>query len=110
MKIEEFIANWLKASNDYDTERYLQMYHQDAVLDDPSVGRKFLGRQGIRNYFESYFIGYSTQTRLTHLNVKGDQVHLEVEFTGDFPEGKIKGIFDFIVKKDKIMEAQADLI
>ncbi|RNL90136.1 nuclear transport factor 2 family protein [Sinomicrobium pectinilyticum] len=110
MDIEKFIANWLKVSNDFDTEQYLGMYHKNAVLDDPSVGRKFMGHQGIKNYFESYFIGYNTKTRLTDLTVKGDKAHLEVEFTGNFPEGKIKGIFDFAFKEDKISEARADLI
>ncbi|MGS2740175.1 nuclear transport factor 2 family protein [Sinomicrobium sp. M5D2P17] len=110
MDIEKFIADWLKASNDFDTEKYLEMYHKDAVLDDPSVGRKFKGHPGIGNYFESYFIGYNTQTRLIHLDVKDDKAHLEVEFAGDFPEGKIGGIFDFTFKDDKIAAVQADLI
>ena len=52
MDIKEFIDDWLEASNEYDTNRYLEMYHQDAFLDDTSVGRKFKGHEGIRNYFE----------------------------------------------------------
>jgi len=45
------------------------MYHKDAKLDDPSVGRIFKGQSGIRKYFEDYFIGYKTQTRLIKLNI-----------------------------------------
>ncbi|RXG31824.1 nuclear transport factor 2 family protein [Leeuwenhoekiella marinoflava] len=110
MDIDKFIQNWLQASNDFDTERYLAMFHTDAVLDDPSVGKKFIGHQGIKNYFESYFIGYNTQTRLVKLNRQGDSTHLEVTFTGDFPEGKIRGTFDFIFQKGKISFVKADLV
>ena len=110
MDIKEFIDDWLEASNEYDTNRYLEMYHQDAFLDDKSVGRKFKGHEGIRNYFESYFIGYNTQIRLKDLIIKGNTAHLEVEFTGDFPEGEIGGIFDFTFREGRIAEAKADLV
>ena len=110
MDIKEFIDHWLEASNDFDADRYVSLYKQDAVLDDPSVGRKFIGHEGIRNYFESYFIGYNTQTRLKELIINGNTAHLEVEFTGNFPEGIIGGIFDFEFKDGKIRNAKADLV
>jgi hypothetical protein len=31
---------------------------------------------------------------LTKLDINNNEAHLEVEFTGEFPEGKIGGIFD----------------
>ena len=40
----------------------------------------------------------------------GCQAHLEVEFKGDFPEGKIWGTFDFIFKNGKIAYLKADLM
>jgi ketosteroid isomerase-like protein len=110
MDITNFIHNWINASNQYDTQKYLEFYLPDAILDDPSVGRKFVGHKGIRNYFESYFIGYNTQTRIVKLDIKdADHAHLEVAFTGDFPEGNIGGIFDFSFKEDKISFVKADL-
>jgi len=39
-----------------------------------------------------------------------DHVHLEVRFTGDFPEGKIGGSFDFKFKNSKILFVKADLL
>lgn len=111
MDIEKFIEQWISVSNSYDTEKYLEFYAENAVLDDPSVGRKFNGKNGIRQYFESYFIGYKTQTKKVTLLVKdGDQAHLEVEFTGDFPEGKVGGTFDFTFKEGKIALVSANLI
>ncbi len=111
MDIKAFINDFLAVSNAYDTESYLGKWQEKAVLDDPSVGRIFKGHSGIRNYFESYFIGYKTQARLMKLDIISDnEAHIEVEFTGEFPEGRIGGIVDFTFKDGKIAEAKADLI
>ncbi len=111
MNIHNFINDWLLASNNFDTEKYLEFYEPDSILDDPSVGRQFIGHKGIKDYFESYFIGYNTNTKLVNLNIKDEEnVHLEVEFTGDFSEGKLGGIFDLKFKNEKIIFAKADLI
>lgn len=110
MNIETFIKDWIAVSNSYNTEKYLEFYVKDAVLDDPSVGRKFIGHSGIKDYFVSYFIGYKTQTELRKLEIKENSAYLEVEFTGDFPEGKIGGSFDFTFKNGKIEFVKADLI
>lgn len=111
MEIHSFINDWLEKSNAYDTKNYLEKWHENAVLDDPSVGKEFKGHLGIKKYFESYFIGYKTQTRLVQLEIVSDnEAHIEVEFTGEFPEGKIGGTFDFTFKDGKIDRAKADLI
>lgn len=110
MEIKEFIDDLLNKSNDFDTEKYLEKWHENAILDDPSVGQVFKGHSGIRKYFESYFIGYKTKTRLEKLEIISDnEAHIEVEFTGEFPEKKIGGTFDFIFKDGKIDKAKADL-
>jgi hypothetical protein len=111
MDIVEFIDEWIAVSNSYDTEKYLAFYADDAIFDDPSVGRKFNGRIGVKEYFNSYFIGYKTQTKKVKIIVNDkNQAHLEVEFTGEFPEGKIGGTFDFKFEAGKIIYVLADLI
>lgn len=111
MDIEKFIEQWISISNSYNTEKYLEFYNENSVLNDPSVGRKFTGKDSIKEYFESYFIGYKTQTRKVDLIIKDDNhAHLEVEFTGDFPGGKLGGTFDFIFEEGKISSVSADLI
>jgi len=110
MDIEKIIGNWIAAGNNYNTEKYLDFYNENAILDDPSVGRKFKGREGVKEYFESYFIGYKTQTKKVDLVIKDkNHAHLEVEFTGDFPEGKIGGTFDFTFENGNIILVIADL-
>lgn len=90
MDIQTFIAEWIAASNTFDTEKYLSFYLPVAILDDPSVGRKFKGHKGIQQYFDDYFIGYNTHTDQVALNITDQQnAHLEVQFSGDFAEGKI---------------------
>lgn len=111
MNIENFIKTWIAASNAFDIKKYLSYYQSEAVLDDPSVGRKFEGHKGIQQYFDSYFIGYNTHTEQVKLKIIDQHnAHLEVQFTGDFPEGKIGGTFDFEFNEGKIALVRADLI
>lgn len=110
MDIKRFITDWLHAANTFDTPDFLKFWHPDAILDDPSVGHIFKGHSAIRNYFEDYFISYNTQTRLVRMEIINEQeVHIEVDFTGEFPGGQIGGIFDFLLKDGKIAFAKADL-
>lgn len=111
MDLEKFIEEWIAASNSYDTARYLAFYTEDAILDDLSVGRNFNGKTGIGQYYESYFIGYKTQTKKVKLSLNNkNEAHLEVEFTGDFAEGTLGGTFDFTFAAGKIATVTADLI
>jgi ketosteroid isomerase-like protein len=109
MNINEFITDWLEISNSYDTEKYLAKYAEDAILNDPSVGRIFVGRDEIKEYYNTYFIGYKTQTRLVKLSTNENKAHLQVDFTGEFPGGQIGGMFDFTFKDGKIATIMADL-
>jgi hypothetical protein len=110
MDIKAFLIDWIAVSNSYNTKQYLEKFLADAVLDDPSVGRKFVGHKGIGEYYSDYFIGYKTQIKLIKLAVQNKKARLEVEFTGDFPEGKLGGTFDFTFKDEKIATVKANLI
>ena len=109
MEIRKFINDWIATGNSYDVKGYLGFYQADAVLDDPSVGRVFKGHAGIEQYFRDYFIGYKTHTRLVRLNINEHSALLDVEFTGNFPEGKLAGSFDFRFREGKIVYVKADL-
>jgi len=108
--IKEIASDWITVGNSYNVEDYLAFYHQDVILNDPSVGRKFIGLSGIKEYFESYFVGYKTQTTIVSLNIiDAEHAHLEVSFTGNFPEGEIGGIFDLTFNAGKISSVETDL-
>ncbi|WP_284653479.1 nuclear transport factor 2 family protein [Flavobacterium terrisoli] len=109
MDIKSFLADWLELSNNYNTEKYLEKYHEDAVLDDPSVGKTFAGHEGIRDYYTTYFIEYKTHTKLLALTISGETADMEVEFTGDFPGGQIGGTFSFTFENGKISKVVAEL-
>ncbi len=99
------------ATNSHDAQRYLTHFAEDAVLDDPSVGKVYEGRTGIGEYFQAYFVGYNTQTRLVSAEWHDGVLHVEVDFTGDFPGGQTGGIFDLTFSADqKIQHARADLL
>jgi ketosteroid isomerase-like protein len=104
------ISKWIAATNTHDTAAYLDFFTSDGVLDDPSVGHIYNGPSEIADYFESYFIGYNTQTRLVSIEPRGDYLHVEVDFTGDFPGGQTGGIFDITLTEDqKFQRVRADL-
>jgi ketosteroid isomerase-like protein len=110
MDIIAFLEDWIAVCNRYDTIQYLDKYHADAVLDDPSVGKKFVRHKGIRSYFKDYFIGYRTQTRMVDAKITGqDRAFLTVEFTGNFPGGQVGGTFDLTFRDGKIGFVVADL-
>jgi ketosteroid isomerase-like protein len=103
------IADWIAATNSRDKQQYLAFFTDVAVLDDPSVGRKFQGKKRIGEYFDAYFIGYNTKTRLVSVEPEEQRLHVEVQFTGDFPGGKTKGTFDVTFEGEKISAVHADL-
>lgn len=109
-EIKGLIDAWIRAGNQFDAKKYLSFFLPDAVLDDPSVGKKFKGHAGINDYFDSYFIGYNTKTRLVKLSNVGNRAQLEVHFTGDFPGGEIGGTFDITFQDGKIAFLKADLL
>lgn len=106
---EVTIEKWLAATDALDKAKHLAFFTEDAVLDDPSVGRKFEGRAEIGKYFDEYFTGYKTRTRLVSIAPKDGRFHVEVLFTGDFPGGKIGGFFDVTFRDDKISLVRAGL-
>lgn len=111
MNTKDLINDWIEASNTLATNKYLNFYLPDAILEDPSVGRNFSGHTEIEEYFNSYFIGYNTHTEIVKMDISDEhQAYLEVNFTGDFPEGNIGGTFDFTFKNGKISHLKANLI
>lgn len=43
MDIKAFIKDWISVSNAFDTKNYLEKWHKETVLEDPSVGQTFKG-------------------------------------------------------------------
>lgn len=104
------LDGWLDATNSHNVDRYLAFFTEDAVLDDLSVGRTFEGREGIAEYYDAYFIGYQTTTRLVSTEDRDGTLHVEVLFTGTFPGGETGGVFDIRFDGDRIEHIRADLV
>ena len=81
MVVHQFIA----AANRFDTPAVLDLFEEDAVIDDVSVGEKFERTAGIKKYIVTFFVGYHTSTELVSLEHKGlGKILAKVDFTGDF--------------------------
>ena len=104
------IDKWIEVSNAHDTDGYVSFFTPDARIDDPSVGEVFDGEEGLRRYFDTYVVGYNTQTRIVSVTPVDDHVHVVVEFTGDFPGSPLGGYFDMTFAGEKISFILADLI
>lgn len=104
------IEDWIAASNAHDTAAYLAFFTDDPTIDDPSVGAVFSHLAGVRDYFETYVVGYNTQTRIVSVEFGADGAHVEVEFRGDFPERRLGGVFDLSFDGERIAFIRADLL
>ena len=108
---ETIITDWITVSNAHDTAAYLNFFTEDAKLNDPSVGEVFERADGgVQRYFETYVVGYKTQTRVVSITTEGDHEHVVVDFTGTFPGGKVGGVFDIRFDGARIAFIEADLI
>ena len=83
--MQKLVESFIATANAFDVEKALSMFSTDAVIDDVSVGDAFVGQDGVRQYLERFFVGYSTSSKL--LSIKElDGLHSDVllDFTGNF--------------------------
>ena len=97
------------ALNAFDVEGALGLFKSRAVIDDPSTGERFEHHSGIRDYFERFFVGYHTQSRILSVETQsGNTARVRVDFTGDF--GHEIGRLDIAYGTDGlIVRVDADL-
>lgn len=107
--MEHLIDSFIQRANAFDVEGTLTLFASDAVIDDVSVGDAFTGRDGVRQYLERFFVGYSTRTELLSIEKKGrSKAVVRVDFTGDF--GHEIGLLKIVVGQDGLItRIDADL-
>lgn len=99
----------IAATNKGDADAAVALFTPDALIDDPSTGRRFDGHPRIREYVARYFAAYHTVTRLLSIDTLADgRTRLRVDFTGDF--GHEVGLLDLTIDGDRrITRIDADL-
>lgn len=84
-ELEQIVKQFIAAANRFDTHAVINLFAANAVIDDVAVGNKFEHTEGIKNYFETFFIGYRTSTQLLSVEYIGtDKILAKVDFKGDF--------------------------
>ncbi len=103
------VGTFIATINAFDVEAALALFAPDAVIDDPSTGRRFVAHAGIRDYLTRYFVGYHTVTQLLSIaGLNDDRTQIRVDFTGDF--GHEIGVLDMTVNPDgRIIRIDAEL-
>ena len=97
-RIEEFV----ETINIFDIEQTLQLFAENAIIDDVSVGEKFIGKSGVQKYLNTYFVGYNTNTILENIEtVNGLNIKAKVDFKGNF--GHEKGGLDFTFNNEGLI-------
>lgn len=101
--MEKQIKQFIDAANAFDVEAALNLFADKAIIDDVSVGEKFVGKSGVRSYLETFFVGYKTRTRLESFEIIDSfNTKSKVDFTGKF--GHEKGGLDFAFDNDGLIK------
>ncbi|ALM84475.1 nuclear transport factor 2 family protein [Bordetella sp. N] len=83
--MQKLVDTFIRALNVFDIEGALTLFASDAVIDDVSVGDAFVGIEGIRLYFNQFFVGYKTVSKLLSIEPLGDaEALVRLDYTGDF--------------------------
>ena len=107
--MQKIVESFIHTANAFDVGGALSLFSSDAVIDDVSVGDAFVGRDGVRDYLERFFVGYHTKSELLSLERLDDfNATIRLDFTGDF--GHEIGILKITVNADGLIERiDADL-
>jgi hypothetical protein len=107
--MQKRVDTFIQSANAFDVEGVAALFASDAVIDDVSVGDAFVGTAGVRLYFEQFFVGYKTASRLLSFE-QLDHFHavVRLDFTGDF--GHETGVLKISTTPDGLIERiDADL-
>ncbi|MEV4610730.1 nuclear transport factor 2 family protein [Neorhizobium sp. LMR1-1-1.1] len=107
--MQKLVESFIATANAFDVEGALSLFAPDAVIDDVSVGDTFVGRDGVRQYLERFFVGYNTASKMLSIEeLDSVQSYVRLDFTGDF--GHEIGILKVAINRDGLIECiDADL-
>lgn len=107
--MQKIVESFIRAANAFDVDGALSLFSSDAVIDDVSVGDTFVGRDGVRDYLERFFVGYHTKSELLSFERLDDfNASIRLDFTGDF--GHEIGVLKITVNAEGLIERiDADL-
>ncbi|WP_312403514.1 nuclear transport factor 2 family protein [Rhizobium sp.] len=107
--MKKLVESFIATANDFDVEGALSLFATDAVIDDVSVGDAFVGRDGVRQYLEWFFVGYNTASKLLSIEeLDPFRSRVRFDFTGDF--GHEIGIMKIAINATGLIERiDADL-
>ena len=92
------VAALLEAANANDTQAFLAMFVEGAVVDD--WGREFAGTDAIREWSDSEFIGKHVSLKIDAIQQQGDLTVVTAQVGGDGFNGPSH--FSFLVDGDRV--------
>jgi ketosteroid isomerase-like protein len=94
------VAKLLEAANTNDTEAFLAMFVEGAVVDD--WGRDFTGTDAIRGWSDREFIGKHVNLKIDAIQQQGDLTVVTAQVGGDGFNGPSH--FSFLIDGDPVAE------
>lgn len=107
--LPEAVERYVEASNRHDVEGYAGTFSEHGKIQEDSLGRDYVGKKEISEYFTAYFVETNTQTTILDYVVQEDEVHMNVLFKGDFAGKEAIGRYRFYLKQGRIEWLTADL-
>lgn len=102
---------YIESSNKHDTEGYINTFSDQAVVIEKSIGKDLSGKEELKDYFQTYFVEYDTDTEIVEYSYFPDgRIDMKVLFRGDFSEKETMGSYVFTLKDDLIAVLEADLL
>ncbi len=95
--------------NSYNIDEILNFFHEDAVIEELSIGRTLATPDEIKAYFIDYFVSYKTKTKLKTYKFEDGLHKVNVSFTGNFSSHGADGYLNFKIFDHKIIKITADL-
>lgn len=107
--MKQIIETFIRTANAFDMDSALSLFASDAVIADVSVGKDFVGSDGVRLYLDRFFLGYNTSSKLLSIDQVDDRTAVaRLDFTGDF--GHEIGMLKVAINPDGlIVRIDADL-
>lgn len=102
--IENIIEELIAANNNFDVETALNLFAENATIDDVSVGKIFENISGVRKYLEDYFVAYHTLSKIESLQtITAQKAIVQLDFTGDF--GHETGALNITLNKNGLIQS-----
>jgi ketosteroid isomerase-like protein len=106
MKLPSLITEFVKASNDRDSNAVIACFAEDAIVHDES--QEMRGLSAIKEWSEKGFEKYQYVIEPIEIAETGENTVLTGTVSGSFPGSPVSLDYNFVIRQDKIVALNID--